>query len=151
MEARRIGEDPLACDDPKLGAGQHAMEYLDMPSEHNPQPTSSCDIVCSFNSLYHVDDVDATVHEIKRVTRSGGLFLLLVEVNHEPTACEPHMLTPRGLIESLQPEFSCESLAIYKPSSGGVYEAIGQGQLVPDPLDAKLPGWLSARFHRQAH
>jgi ubiquinone/menaquinone biosynthesis C-methylase UbiE len=116
MASRRFGLDPLAKEYLKLGADQHQMEYIDSPSENIPLKDAECDAVFSFNSLDHVDDVEQTLKEIKRITRPGGIFLLLVEVNHPPTACEPHQLTPRMLIESLKTEFICESVQAYSPT-----------------------------------
>jgi ubiquinone/menaquinone biosynthesis C-methylase UbiE len=60
------------------------MEYLDAPAESMPIGDAECDVVASVNSLDHVEDVDRTVREIKRITRPGGYFLLLVEVISPP-------------------------------------------------------------------
>lgn len=146
MASRRIGLDPLADEYLRLGADRHNMEYMNAPSEQIPLPDGECDVVCSFNSLDHVHDIDQTLAEIKRITRVGGSFLLLVEINHPPTDCEPHELTPRQLINALQPEFSCEDLEVYKPVPAGLYDAIWAGDTLPHDTDE--PGWLSARFVR---
>src|SRR5690554_1767232 len=103
MARRRIGLDPLADDYLRLGADDHAMEYISAPSEDVPLEDASCDSVFSFNSLDHVEDVERMIGEIKRITRPGGRFLLLVEVNHPPTACEPHELGVRPLLTMLAP------------------------------------------------
>lgn len=100
---RRIGLDPLAREYLELGARHHKMEYMDAPSEEIPLKDGECDAVFSFNSLDHVGHVGRTIREIKRVTRPGGIFLLLVEVNHPPTDCEPHELTPGTIINLLAP------------------------------------------------
>ncbi len=123
------------------------MEYLEAPSEQIPLPDASCDIVCSFNSLDHVADVDRTLAEIKRVTRAGGRFLLLVEINHAPTDCEPHTLGP-DIINRLEPEFSCEDLKVYRPVEKGVYRAITANQLDQAPHTTTHNGYLSARLTR---
>lgn len=148
MASRRIGLDPLAKEYLRLGANQHRMEYIDSPSEAIPFMNAECDAVFSFNSLDHVEDVDQTLKEIKRVTRPGGIFLLLVEVNHPPTACEPHQLTPNKLIESLKPEFICESLQVYKLAVNGMYQSIRADEKLPHPVDTKEIGYMSARFTR---
>jgi ubiquinone/menaquinone biosynthesis C-methylase UbiE len=148
MASRRIGLDPLAKEYLRLGANHHRMEYMDAPSEKIPLQDAECDAVFAFNSLDHVEDVDETLREIKRVTRPGGIFLLLVEVNHPPTACEPHELTPRTLVGSLKPEFDCESLHVYKPAVHGMYQSIHADEKLPQPEETREIGYLSAKFIR---
>jgi ubiquinone/menaquinone biosynthesis C-methylase UbiE len=148
MTARRVGVDPLAQEYLKLGAHRHNMEYIDAPSEHIPRPDGQCDVVCSFNSLDHVSSVEQTIEEIKRLTRKGGLFLLLVEVNHPPTACEPHHLSPRMLLDLLSPEFNCETSRVYRPVANGIYESIHRNQLMSNSEQEEAVGYLSARFRR---
>jgi SAM-dependent methyltransferase len=150
MAARRIGVDPLAAEYLRLGADRHAMEYVASPSERMPFDDGLCDVVCSFNSLDHVDDLDGAVREMKRVTRAGGLLLLLVEVNHAPTACEPQCLDPRGLLAAFAPEFQCQRLEVYRCGPNGMYGAIRTGARFPEPEDVVEPGWFSARFVRVA-
>lgn len=85
----RIGVDPLAKDYLKLGAWRHKMKYVNSGSESMPFTDGYFDVVFSFNALDHVDDIDATVKEIKRVLKPGGTFLLITEVNHPPRITEP--------------------------------------------------------------
>lgn len=148
MASRRIGLDPLAKEYLRLGACHHSMEYCDAPSEKIPLKDAECDAVFSFNSLDHVEDVNQTLREIKRVTRPNGIFLLLVEVNHPPTACEPHELNPKMLIDFLKPEFDCKSLQVYKPVVHGMYQSIRAGVTLPRPDDTREIGYLSAKFVR---
>lgn len=112
MASRRIGLDPLAKEYLRLGARYHQMEYLDGVAENIPIEKGKCDVVFSFNSLDHVEDVGRVLNEIKRITHSGGYFLLLVEVNHPPTDCEPHELHPQSIIRLLEPEFACENFRL---------------------------------------
>ena len=148
MASRRIGLDPLANEYLRLGASEHQMEYINASSEKIPVKDAECDAVFSFNSLDHVEDVDKTLSEIKRIVRPGGIFLLIAEVNHLPTDCEPHELTPASLLDSLKPEFECESLKIYQPAVHGVYESIRAGKLFKYPEEANEIGYLSAKFIR---
>jgi ubiquinone/menaquinone biosynthesis C-methylase UbiE len=148
MASRRIGLDPLADEYLRLGANQHQMEYVCSPSEDIPMEDAECDAVFSFNSLDHVERVDQTLGEIKRITRPGGIFLLLVEVNHPPTDCEPHELTPKKIVECLKPEFLCESLQVYRPIAEGLYDSILAGEKLPNPETTKEIGYMSARFVR---
>ena len=147
LSEERVGLDPLADEYLKLGAKDHEMEYVSSPSEAIPFPDAHFDIVCAFNSLDHVADLQKTISEIKRVTKSGGLFLLLVEINHEPTNCEPHMITPQ-IVDEFKPEFEPKSLKVYKPDERGLYESIEQNRLYSDPAKVTEPGWLSVKFTR---
>jgi ubiquinone/menaquinone biosynthesis C-methylase UbiE len=148
MALRRIGLDPLAKEYLRLGGHSHRMEYIDAPSEKIPLKDAECDAVFSFNSLDHVEDVEKTLREIKRVTRPGGILLLLVEVNHPPTDCEPHKLTPGKLVDSLKTEFDCQCLRIYKPVSQGMYQSILADKQLSNPENTSELGYLSAKFIR---
>ena len=87
--AERVGLDPLADDYRRLRPDGYLMEMVASGSEDIPYADGHFDIVCSFNSLDHVDDLDETISEIKRVVCPGGYFLLLTDVNHKATLCEP--------------------------------------------------------------
>lgn len=151
MASRRIGLDPLVEKYLELGISHHNMEYIAVPSEKIPLGNGQCDSVFSFNSLDHVDDVDRTLSEIARVTRPDGMFLLLVEINHPPTACEPHQLEPGKLVEALKPEFDCEELQVYKLTGSGIYQSILDNQRVQNPRETEEIGYLSAKFRRSNH
>lgn len=149
MASRAIGLDPLASKYLRLGADEHRMDYIDAPSESIPLADGECDAVFSFNSLDHVEDVHRSLSEIKRIVRPGGIFLLLVEINHPPTACEPHQLNPRQLIEALAPEFTCENPEVYRPTVRSIYKSIRAGQKIEPPLDTDEIGYFSAKFIRR--
>jgi ubiquinone/menaquinone biosynthesis C-methylase UbiE len=149
MARRRVGLDSLAREYLELGTRRHAMAYVDGRAESMPFRSGSFDIVASFNSLDHVRDVDRVLGEIGRVTRPGGLFLLIVEVNHEPTPTEPHRLSP-AVLDRLVPQFSVASVAAYKEGPEHIYRAWERGtaEAVPRPRDLAEPGWLVARLVR---
>jgi SAM-dependent methyltransferase len=147
MARRRVGLDPLANKYLRLGADKHRMEYVTAPAEGMPFEARTFDVVCSFNSLDHVNDVEVVISEIKRVTKPGGLFLLVVEVNHPPTPCEPHALSP-SITSAFEPEFSCLDLKLYHPHPEGVYRALQAGELIASGITAVEPGWLAAKFVR---
>ena len=146
--AERVGLDPLADKYLKLGANEHKMQYVASGSENIPFPDSYFDIVCSFNSLDHVESVEKSIQEIKRVIKPGGRFLLLVEINHEPTNCEPHELKP-DIVESFKPEFEYDSISVYSGKEGGLYKSIENSSPVKYPWSYDHTGWLSAKFIRQ--
>ena len=104
MTKERIGLDPLADEYLELSGGLHKMEYVSAPSENIPYKTNHFDVVTSFNSIDHVENLNKTIDEIKRVLKPGGLFLLLTELNHDPTICEPQSIT-WDITEQFLPEF----------------------------------------------
>jgi len=148
MAARRIGLDPLSEKYKHLGTEKHKMEYVSSFAEDIPFDDSYFDVVCSFNSLDHVSDISSTITEIKRVTCKGGIFLLLVEINHPPTACEPHQLTS-NIINDFHPEFTCNDVRAYVSVEAGLYQSIENNRMYNDPENVTEIAWLSAMFERQ--
>lgn len=123
MASVRIGLDPLADSYQQLGANQHKMIYVASPAEKIPFPKNYFDVVSSFNSLDHVDNLDQTIKEIIRIVAPGGNFLLTVEVNHPPTRCEPISFSwdvTRKFFQDLDllTEKHFESIA------GGIYKSV---------------------------
>lgn len=124
MTAKRVGLDPLVPSYLKLGADKHKMEYVASGSEKIPFIDGYFDIVASLNSLDHVDNIDATIREIKRVTKVGGLFLLSVETDHPPSATEPVTIDDAKL-DTLGPEFELLSaFRVGTPSDHDVHRAV---------------------------
>ena len=89
MASERVGLDPLADQYLKLGADKHRMTYCNAGSEQIPFPNEHFDFVCSFNSIDHVEDLDLSCGEIRRVLKNGGTLLLIVDIHSEPTINEP--------------------------------------------------------------
>ena len=122
------------------------MTYCNSPVEHAPYEDGHFDVVTSFNSLDHVDDVEDAIREIKRLTKTGGTHLLLVEVLHDPNVCEPHSLD-WDVVDRFKPEFEVESTAHYE-----MKEHAMRGVLTGPRYDHDDPtrrsGLLSARFTR---
>jgi len=144
-EARqRVGLDPLADDYRKLADDKQTMTYCNAPSEAIPYPDGHFDSVSSFNSLDHVDDVEATVREIKRVTAPGGRVLLIVEIGHAPTPTEPHDLD-EGVLDLFAPEFEPVSVRSFgvRPDHN-LYASL----LDDVPHEKGEPGILCARLER---
>lgn len=103
--AEAIGIDSLSETYKKFGTDQHRMKYVNAGMEDAPFPDAHFDVVASVNSLDHVADLDKTIAQIKRVTKPGGFFLLLVELNHPPTVCEPITLN-WDVLQKFEPEFA---------------------------------------------
>jgi SAM-dependent methyltransferase len=90
-----IGVDPLAerfaasglllPDSPAL--------YLASNIETVPLASACVDAVVARNCLDHVDDPQAAARSIQRILRAGGTLILAFDVEHTPTATEPHALS----------------------------------------------------------
>ncbi len=146
MAAARVGLDPLADRYREL-LGDEALrgtEYVQGVAERMPFAAGSFDVVTSFNSLDHVDDIECTAAEIKRVLSDGGSLLVITELGHEARLTEPQ-------------EFSWEVTRLFEPQLRLVderrYEDSGQGidrsvaLAVPyDDGAAPHPGVLVSRF-----
>ncbi|MDE2110491.1 MAG: class I SAM-dependent methyltransferase [Alphaproteobacteria bacterium] len=140
----RIGLDPLADRYRKLADDRQAMAYCASSSEAIPYPDGYFDVVSTFNSLDHVDDVGATIREIKRVTAPTGRVLLIVEIGHAPTPTEPHSLD-EDVVEMFAPEFKPVSVRHFGVREDhNLYASLRHGV----PYIADQPGVLAARLER---
>jgi ubiquinone/menaquinone biosynthesis C-methylase UbiE len=114
MALERVGLDPLVDRYRALGINNHSMSYCHASVEAIPYSGEHFDRVMSFNSLDHVDNLLRALSEISRVIRFGGMFLLIVEVNHAPTPTEP--------VEITETELKANLLATYEIASWQAYE-----------------------------
>jgi SAM-dependent methyltransferase len=147
--SRRVGLDPLADAYRELGTDAHAMEYMAAACEAIPFPNAYFDVVCSFNSLDHVDDLDGSIAELTRVVAVGGLFLLLTDVNHAPTECEP-MVFSWDVVDRFRPALRVLRVEHYERAERGMYQSIDAA--VPYDHDDPMQryGVLSASMVRGA-
>lgn len=89
-----IGVEPLAEEYARHGLllPDSPALYLSVGAECVPLASHSVDVVLARNSLDHVDDPDQVLREIQRLLRPGGTLILNFDVDHAPTATEPHAL-----------------------------------------------------------
>jgi SAM-dependent methyltransferase len=145
LAAERFGLDPLAGRYRKFGAERHAMQYVEAPSEHIPFANGYFDIVTCLNALDHVDDFQQTLAEIKRITRTGGLFLVSVEINHPPSGTEPISIYEQDLGQ-FQPEFQVgSSFYVGTPRDHDLHRAVQSREPAYEP---GKPGVYVAKMHR---
>ena len=104
MAKERIGLDPLAEQYLKMVAKDHKMTYIKAYVENIPFPDNYFDVICSFNSLDHVDNLESACKEIKRTLKNNGLFLLMVDIHTMPTLTEPQTMNWNFINEHF-PEF----------------------------------------------
>jgi len=126
MASERIGLDPLADSYRKFQIDHHKMKYVTAPSEEIPFPDRYFDVVSSFNSLDHVDNLEQTVKEIIRVIAPSGRFLLIVEVDHPPTTCEPISFS-WDITKKFLPDLALVEEKHFESARGGIYESISVG------------------------
>jgi ubiquinone/menaquinone biosynthesis C-methylase UbiE len=93
-----IGVDPLAERYASSGLllDSDAL-YLSTGAEDIPLVSATVDVVVARNCLDHVDDPDTALSEVQRILRPGGTLILNFDVEHAPTATEPHRLTTAGV------------------------------------------------------
>jgi GT2 family glycosyltransferase/Flp pilus assembly protein TadD/glycogen synthase/SAM-dependent methyltransferase len=126
MALSRVGLDPLAHYYNILGIEKHAMLYAAGVSESLPFPDENFDVVTSFNSLDHVENLDLSIFEIKRVLKPNGTFLLLADVNHKPTACEPILLSWE-ILDRFKDSLSLIEERHYERGESGIYGSVREG------------------------
>ena len=145
MAKERIGLDPLAESYLSLGASEHKMRYVTAKSENIPFQNNYFDVVCSFNSLDHVDNLDKTVAEIIRVIKKEGMFLLLTDVNHEPMVCEPVSYS-FDIVKKFFPQMELVEELHFEKKSDGLYQSLKENILFDETDTTKRYGILSAKF-----
>jgi ubiquinone/menaquinone biosynthesis C-methylase UbiE len=148
MVSERVGLDPLANQYAKLGASNHKMRYVSGYSESIPFPDGYFDVVCSFNSIDHVSNLEKTIKEIVRVVAPNGLFLLLCDINHKPTACEPIELS-WNVVDSFKPYFEVMDERHFERIKAGMYESINAGTPYNHSEEDQHKGVLSAKFRKR--
>jgi len=145
MCSKRIGLDPLAESYKTLAVDKQKMHYVTGRAERIPFSDEYFDIVSSFNTLDHLDDLIQCINEITRVLKKGGLFLLLTDLNHRPTITEPISFS-WDVVNFFLPELKLISQKHYKRSPEGIYQSI----LANIPYDhsdkPQRPGVLQAKF-----
>ncbi len=146
--AERIGLDPLAKDYEELGIKNQKMKYVASGAENIPFPDGYFDVVISFNSLDHVDDLDKCIAEIIRAVKPDGLFLLLTDVNHKPTATEPISFS-WDVVEKFKPALTLIEQKHYEKGNSGLYDSIKNDNILYNFNDLKTRyGILSAKFQK---
>jgi SAM-dependent methyltransferase len=145
MAAERVGLDPLASRYLPLRASRHEMKYVTAPAESIPFPEGYFDIVTCLNALDHVDDLQKSIAEIKRITRTGGLFLLSVEIDHPPSDTEPITISEQDMVQ-FRPEFT--TLSSFKVGTPGNHNLHGAVLSRQPPHHPGHPGVYVAMMRR---
>lgn len=145
MAAERVGLDPLASKYLGLRTKRHGMTYVNAAAESIPFPDGYFDIVTCLNALDHVDDVWKTIAEIKRITRTGGFFLLSVEIDHPPSNTEPITISELDMGQ-FRPQFTTvSSFKVGTPGNHNLHGAVLSRQ---PHYEAGQPGVYVAMMRR---
>ena len=145
MATERVGLDPLVGQYRALGIDRHAMQYVEAPAEKMPFEAGRFDIVTSFNSLDHVDDLAEALGEVHRVLKTGGRFLLITEVNHAPTPTEPVEVSEQALRAKLERDYVIRSWRTTRIGfDHSVYRSLREGG--ESPLAPNEEGLVSAEL-----
>ena len=147
MTKERYGLDPLAKAYLKMGADKHKMKYVSSGAEKIPFADEYFDIITSFNSLDHVDNLQESIREIKRSLKPNGLFLLLTDVGHDPTPTEPIVLD-FDIVTAFLPDFELLTERHYEKLAGGLYQSINEGTAYDHANKTRRYGILSAKFRK---
>lgn len=123
MCSERIGLDPLVESYRTLGIDKHKMRYVRGNTEDIQFEDGYFDVVSSFNSLDHVDNLDQTISEIKRVIAPGGSLLLLTELGHDATPTEP-VIFSWDIVARFAKDFKIVDERHFEKCENGMYESI---------------------------
>lgn len=142
-----IGLDPLADQYLDLNSSSEdlRMQLVQGYCEAIPFEDNYFDIVTSFNSLDHVEDLQQSASEIQRVIKPGGHLLLICDVNRKATLTEPHSLTPNLLFDFFNNLDIKETKLLENSYNHRIYENIRAN----NPLqNANDQGVLIAKFKK---
>lgn len=146
--ASRTGIDPLANEYLKLGAKDHQMTYVQGYSENMPFENEQFDVVCSLNSIDHVEDLGKSCQEIKRILKPGGTLLLITDIHDEPTINEPQVIN-WDFAQQAFPEFKVIAEEHYeKLKDTGVYDSLRKKLPFDHKRDEKRYGMLCLRLEK---
>jgi SAM-dependent methyltransferase len=147
--AQRVGLDPLMAKYRELlpDDAWDEVDYVTGVAERMPFADASFDVVCSFNSLDHVQNVERSAAEIKRVLAPGGTFLLMTEVGHPPRLMEPQTFSWE-VTSLFEPELDPVLQRRYEMAARGMDRSVAAA--VPyDDDQGPHPGVLVARFENR--
>jgi SAM-dependent methyltransferase len=147
MAAERVGLDPLADRYAALRSRDHAMAYVAAPAERIPFADGHFDVVSTINSLDHVDDVEAALREIARVSSPTATLLVVVDIEHAPTETEPQRLG-WDLVERLERDWRVVERRDYERPSDNLYDNLRAGRTYDRRDTRPRAAVLSARLER---
>ena len=146
VAGKRIGVDPLAREYLWLGAWKQSMKYVACGTEKMPFEDSAFDVVFTFNALDHVDDLDASMREIKRVLKPGGEFICITDCNHQATVTEPTFI-PLDFVDRYFNGWEIKEKAFFKHTRLRIYDSLLEERVKIDPITVYLSGSCILKVH----
>lgn len=147
MAKERIGIDPLIDQYLKMGAKNHKMTYVKAYVENLPFSDNYFDIICSFNSLDHVENMEVACKEIKRTLKNNGLFLLMVDIHTKPTLTEPQTMN-WNFVKDYFPEFEIlDEKHLERTKTYKIYTNVRNSKLIENN---SIRGVLTAKLKKQS-
>jgi len=143
---KRIGVDPLAREYLWLGAWKQSMKYVACGTEKMPFEDSTFDVVFTFNALDHVDDLDASMQEIKRVLKPGGEFICITDCNHQATVTEPTFI-PLDFVNRYFNGWEIKEKAFFKHTRLRIYDSLLEERVEIDPKGSQFSGSCILKIH----
>ena len=95
-----------------------------------------------------MDDFSRAVAETKRVTKPGGLFLLIVEANHPAMVTEPVTVRWED-IRIFEDAFEATSVRRYEIGDTDIYGQLRRADFFDESMGNDRPGFLAVRFTRK--
>jgi SAM-dependent methyltransferase len=143
--AEAAGVDPLADRYRSLQTREQRMTYVNAYAEDMPFADGHFDDVFCFNALDHTADFRRALIEIHRVLKPGGRFLLITEVNHEPTLAEPNCILPEECAALIECRFDFRSSKLYRVRPDhDVYQSVRDANAIETPLVFGVPAIFAA-------
>ncbi|MBV9695032.1 MAG: class I SAM-dependent methyltransferase [Alphaproteobacteria bacterium] len=147
-----VGVDPLADRYRSLQVRDRRVTMVNAYAEAMPFTNGYFDDAFCFNALDHTGDFRKALVEIARVLKPGGRFLLITEVNHEPTLAEPNCILPDELAKLIECRFDFVSRKLARiRDDHNVYQSVRDGIAVdPASLMPNSPAIFAARCAKRA-
>jgi ubiquinone/menaquinone biosynthesis C-methylase UbiE len=146
MTSERTGVDPLAEKYLEMGAKDHKMTYKKAYVENLPFPDNYFDMICSFNSLDHVENMEIACKEITRTLKANGLFLLIVDIHTMPTLTEPQTMN-WNFVNDYFPEFDIvEEKHLERTETYKIYSNVRNNKIVDNDSNK---GVLTAKLKKR--
>lgn len=147
--ADRVGIDVLVDEYRKFGIDRHKMRYIKCSERGIPIDDAVFDVCFSVNSLDHADDPLLMFHEMLRITKTGGLISMSLNLDEPPSITEPNMLTQDFVRDSILTKLNVHHYVVSPrpPKEQSVYGYLDNwaktGELPPPYNGAWGVAWVS--------
>jgi ubiquinone/menaquinone biosynthesis C-methylase UbiE len=145
MAQERVGIDPFVEDYRVFDIEDHQMQYVEGVGEDIPFPNDHFDVVSIFNTLPHVDDPQAVIHQATRVLKPDGFLLLITNIDNE--VGDAFSLALSWDVVGMFNALKLLDLRHFEFDTG-LYESVRIGWLFDHSDQTKRSGVLTAKFQK---